>query len=76
MPDDNITRAEFVQILGNISRADVGKYGSSAFGNVHGKDWFFGAVVVIWANENGISSGIGGNFTPNAYITREEMTVI
>ncbi|MEA5083913.1 MAG: leucine-rich repeat protein [Lachnospiraceae bacterium] len=74
MPNANITRAEFVQILANMARADLSKYTKSNFSDVNSNDWFMGAVA--WANENGVASGADGKFNPNANITREDMAVM
>lgn len=74
MPNANITRAEFVQILANMSKTDLSKYTKANFSDVNSNDWFMGAVA--WANENGIASGADGKFNPNANITREDMAVM
>lgn len=73
-PNDNITRAEFVQILANMAGADLGEYTTSAFGDVKTEDWFNAAVQ--WAYENGIAYGSNGNFNPNASISRQDMAVM
>ena len=75
-PDANITRAEFVQVLANITGVDLSTYKSHKnFGDVKTTDWYSGAVN--WAYENGIVSGTGyGSFSPNAKITREQMCVM
>lgn len=74
MPNANITRAEFVQILANMAGVDLSKYTKSNFSDVNSNDWFMGAVA--WANENGVASGADGKFNPNANITREDMAVM
>lgn len=72
-PDFDITRAEFVQILYNISGMVTNGY--EEFDDVKSDDWF--AVAVSWAVNNGIINGTGnGNFSPYVPITREQTTVI
>lgn len=73
-PNDTITRAEFVTILGNKFGADFSKYSTSLFGDVKGNDWFAGAVA--WASEKGVVIGADGMFRPNDQISRQEMAVI
>jgi hypothetical protein len=73
-PDANITRAQFVTILANLSGNNLTGYTSSAFSDVSTSDWYFAAVQ--WANKNGIASGYNGAFNPNANITREQMAVM
>lgn len=72
-PDSDITRAEFVQILYNIS--GMGTSGAEEFDDVKSDDWF--AEAVSWAVNNGIINGTGnGNFSPYVPITREQTVVI
>jgi len=74
-PDSQITRAEFVQILANMSGNDLSKYTDSAFSDVSEKAWY--AKAVAWAVENGIAGGTGNEkFSPNANITRQDMSVM
>lgn len=73
-PNANITRAEFVQTLANMSGADLSKYTTSVFGDVKSDDWFNGAVQ--WAYENGITYGYNGNFNPNTNISRQDLVVM
>jgi len=77
MPNDNITRAEFITILANKAGADLQKTSESAvnaFQDVKASDWFSGAVT--WGAKNNIVSGSNGKFRPNDRITRQEMAVI
>lgn len=71
-PYGNVTRAEFVQILYNIS----GKSSNfkDQFTDVKTGDWFSGPVN--WAAENNIVKGFDNSFSPNANITRQDMAVI
>ncbi len=73
-PSKNITRAELVQILANMADAELSGYTASEFSDVGSSDWYCGAVQ--WAYENGIVSGYGGKFSPNAYVTRQDLAVI
>ncbi|SHI18744.1 S-layer homology domain-containing protein [Sporobacter termitidis DSM 10068] len=73
-PDANITRAEFVTILANLSGADLSVYTSSAFSDVSVNDWYFASVR--WAYENGVAAGSNGKFDPNAFITRQDAAVM
>lgn len=74
MPNDSITRAEFVTILGNKLGVDFSKYSQSSFSDVRPADWFAGAVA--WASGNGIVTGSDGKFRPNDRINRQEMAVV
>lgn len=75
LPNSQITRAEFAQILANMSGDDISKYTGSKFNDVSEKAWYANAVA--WAVENGIAGGIGnGKFSPDANITRQDMSVM
>ncbi len=75
-PDSNITRAQFVQVLANISGADTSNRNvTTEFSDVPAKKWYTAAVK--WASENGVVSGMGdGKFAPDANVTREQMCVM
>lgn len=73
MPDDSITRAEFVQILYNMLKMQVSD--TSELEDVSEEDWFFNAVM--WAFSAGIVKGRSDNvFAPYEKITRQEMAVM
>lgn len=74
-PNGKVTRAEFVQILANLSGADIAAQSMSKFGDIKEGSWY--AAAVAWAVENGITSGTGdGNFSPDAAISRQDMAVM
>lgn len=78
-PNDKVTRAEFVQILANLSGAELSKYGNSKFKDVKKEVWF--ANSASWAAEMGLVTGNSNNdgtvsFNPNESITRQDMAVI
>lgn len=71
-PDSIMTRAMFVQVLANISGANLSSYKTSAFKDVKTNAWY--CKPVMWAYKNGIVSGVGnGKFEPDATVTREQM---
>lgn len=74
VPQANISRAEFAQMLANMAGADPGKYTASAFRDVQTSDWYAGAVQ--WAYENGIVFGAENRFEPASNITRQDMAVM
>ena len=76
MPNDDITRAEFVKILANVSQIDFSQYtGITDFYDVNYESWY--AKPVQWAYDSQIVQGMGNNFfAPNKKITREEAAVI
>ena len=76
-PNDNLTRAELVQLLANISGADLSAYKDSAakFTDVNENAWYYAAVM--WAEDNNIVYGIGNDmFAPDISITREDTAAI
>ena len=75
-PLSNITRAEFVQVLANITGVDTSnKQLITKFVDAKPGDWFTPAVK--WANENGIVAGKNATqFGPEENITREQMCVM
>ena len=73
-PNDSITRADFVTVLGRMAAIDQSKFTKNVFKDVNGGYY---AAYVNWAAEKGIVQGVGnGKFDPNRPITREEMAVM
>ena len=70
-PGGSMTRAQFVQVLANISRVDTSDSSvESGFYDVPKGKWYTAAVT--WAASKGIVSGVGnGDFAPDKSITRE-----
>ena len=74
-PAANVTRAQFVTILGRLSGAEVSKYPATPFCDVPESAWY--APFVNWALANGIVSGTSATaFSPDASITRQDMAVM
>ena len=73
-PDADITRAQFVTILANLSGDNLNGYTASSFSDVSATDWYCKAVQ--WAYEKGVAVGSDGKFSPNANITRQDMAVM
>lgn len=72
-PLENLTRAQMVQILFNISGEDKNDYlGKTAYTDVKQSAWY--APAVNWAHENSITKGVSEDkFAPNREITRQEL---
>lgn len=75
-PNDKITRAQFVQVLANLSGIDTSyKKVDTKFYDVPSGKWF--TLAIKWASENGIVKGVGnGNFEPDTSVTREQMCLM
>ncbi|MCL2406425.1 MAG: S-layer homology domain-containing protein [Defluviitaleaceae bacterium] len=76
-PDKGMTRAMFVQVLGNLERVDFAAYtvDTQSFYDVTPGAWYFGAVG--WAAGQGLVYGVGGgNFAPGRLITLYEMALL
>lgn len=74
-PEQAMTRAMFVRVLGNKAKVDPDEYPTSSFNDVKAGTWY--APYVEWAAENKLISGIGGGrFAPDQSVTREQMAVI
>jgi len=72
-PDDAITRAEFAALLVRALGLETVSYNGS-FADVKKGDWY--ADIIETAFKNGILEGSGGYASPNAPVTREQMTVM
>ena len=72
-PDNKLTRAQFVQILAKVSNADLDSIEyKDTFKDVPEGKWYTNAV--LWASENGVTSGLGnGLFGTANYVTREQL---
>ncbi|MBQ7034773.1 MAG: S-layer homology domain-containing protein, partial [Clostridia bacterium] len=75
-PHENITRAQLVQALANLSKVDTSNPNvATPFTDVPAGMWY--SPAIRWAVENGIVSGMGdGTFQPNTPITREQMCLM
>ena len=73
-PNDNLSRAQFAQILFNKEGRPVVNY-LLQYGDVAEGAWYTEAIR--WATSRGIIGGYGnGNFGPNDNITREQLAVM
>lgn len=74
-PSGTLTRAQFVQILAKLDVCDLSQYGKKQiFGDVPCGKWYSAAVE--WASEFGVTGGTGGgNFSPDAPVTRQQLAV-
>ena len=72
-PDMKFTREQFVQLLFNIEGVSKEDYaGDTGFSDVPADQWYSAAVK--WANEAGVTSGIGGGkFGLGGEVTREQL---
>ncbi len=74
-PDQTLTRAMFVTVLGRLCGVDTEKYKTGRFTDVPDGQWY--TAYVEWAAENGIVNGVGdGKFDPSGELTREQMAKI
>ena len=68
-PNANCTRAQMVTFLWRAAGSPAPKSASNPFRDVRSTDYYYNAV--LWAVENGITSGTGADtFSPTATVTR------
>ena len=71
-PDDYLTRAMYVTILGRTAEIDTSAYTGTTFKDEKGGQWY--TPYIEWAYENEITYGIGnGLFGVNQEVTREQI---
>lgn len=72
-PDNNVTRAEFVKMVNGI--VDFDGNGKASYTDVPATEWYYDYIGV--AQELGYIAGYtGGEFRPNANITREQAALM
>jgi hypothetical protein len=75
-PDQQLTRAQFLAMLAKtLNGLDLSAAPPAAFVDVPNTEWYFS--YVNWGFAAGVVKGIDENhFAPDAFITREQMTVM
>ncbi len=74
-PEENMTRAMFVTVLGRLEGCKVSNNKAVRFMDVRNKSYYVG--YLSWAADNGIVSGVSdANFGPDENITREQICAI
>lgn len=74
-PNADMTRAQFAQVLANLSGAKLDNNVKTGFTDAPSGKWFTGAVK--WAVDNKVASGTGaGRFDPTGKIDRQQMCVM
>ena len=73
-PNAVMTRGMLVTVLGRLYGADQDAHATGGFGDVAAGQYY--TAYVEWAKENGIVTGTGSGFAPNAAITRQDLAVI
>ncbi len=72
---DNLTRAQFVQMIANLENVDTSGYSSSPFQDVWSNYWYYNTVC--WGFQAGIVSGTSAKtFNPQKSLTRAELATI
>ncbi len=73
-PSNQLTRAEAVVILANAYAGYLGNTSSTPFNDIS-NHW--ARDEIVWAYNMNIVNGTGsGNFSPNAYVTRQDFAVM
>ncbi|MEG2570381.1 MAG: S-layer homology domain-containing protein, partial [Clostridia bacterium] len=73
-PNDNITRAQFAQILAKAADAKLAD-NTVDFSDIDVTSWYYKPIA--WATANGIVNGVREKtFDPNAPISRQDMAVM
>ena len=72
-PTATVNRAMVVTILSNMADYYKDAYNGSAFPDVKESAWY--AKQIMWAYQNGITSGKGEKFEPMTAVTRQEMAM-
>lgn len=74
-PDNNLTRAMFVTILGRMAGVNEDNYPDTFFADVPTGQWY--SAYVTWAFQKDIVDGTGnGYFSPDENVTREQMATM
>lgn len=74
-PNADMTRAQFVRVLANLTGAKLNDNVQTGFSDTPSGKWFTGAVK--WAVDNGVAKGTGnGTFNPTGKIDRQQMCVM
>ncbi|MDD4583873.1 MAG: S-layer homology domain-containing protein, partial [Eubacteriales bacterium] len=73
-PMQNITRAEFLQILYGITKPNDNDFKDPAYTDASKDAWYYNAVA--WGTKEGVVAGSGGKFRPNDNVSRQEMAVM
>ena len=75
-PQDTLTRAMFVTILGRVAKVKVSDYqGTSHFDDVPKGTWY--EPYVSWAQKKNITTGMSATkFAPDTPVTREQMATM
>lgn len=73
LPDQALTREQFVVVLARMAKADLSEYEAlTSFSDVKPGQWYSAAIA--WASENGYVKGIGdGKFGLGQKISREQL---
>lgn len=76
VPDGNVTRAQFVTMLGRFEKIDVNSQSKTTiFTDVQSDKWY--TPYIAWANENGIVYGVTPTtFDPDENIKRQEIVAM
>ena len=73
-PNDLMTRAMLVTVLGRMADVEAATYQTSRFTDVDDDSYYSG--YLSWAAENDIVNGVGGDkFAPESFVTREQVAV-
>ncbi|MBE6573684.1 MAG: S-layer homology domain-containing protein, partial [Ruminococcaceae bacterium] len=74
-PNMKMSRAMLAQVLANADGYNKADYQGSSFKDVKATAWY--ASAVEWANQKGITTGVGGGkFAPDTLISREQLATM
>lgn len=73
-PDAAITRVEYIMALGKLEDANISDYEISSFTDVSNSSAYM--PYIEWAVAKKIVAGYNGNFSPDDYISRQDLAAI